>query len=153
MANRNRPSRRPHADPSIQPIRISYVFFNRQQWWTTSCSSSMPDNTSSQRRPTSIQADAVQHQWSGSMRSDPGQQLRPNPDGLKPISPSSSSVFPMARPRATVQLTPTLHSTHLQCPTATARCSKHPPKSRRPPNGQQVRPSAASNQPAPFTAW
>ncbi|KAL5988868.1 hypothetical protein ACLOJK_026970 [Asimina triloba] len=96
------------------------------------------------------------------MRSDPCQQLRPNSDGLKPISPStrrppaanrppissvresspsvddqaparrqsspsmssgqhrsapsSSSIFPMARPRATVQLTPTLHSTHLTTP-------------------------------------
>ncbi|KAL5980069.1 hypothetical protein ACLOJK_036536 [Asimina triloba] len=105
----------------------------------------MADITSSQRLPSSIQADAVQHQWPGSMRSDPGQQLRPNSDGLKPISPFSSSVFPMARPRATVQPTPTLHSTHLQRPTATARCSKRPPKSRRPPNGQQVRPSAVSN--------
>ncbi|KAL6004276.1 hypothetical protein ACLOJK_004823, partial [Asimina triloba] len=42
-ANRSRPSRRPHADPSIQPIRISFDFFNGQQWWTTSCSSSMAD--------------------------------------------------------------------------------------------------------------
>ncbi|KAL6000051.1 hypothetical protein ACLOJK_034728 [Asimina triloba] len=146
-ANRSRPSRRPHTDPSIQ-LRISFVFFNRQQWWTTSCSSSVADNTSSQRLPSSIQADAVQHQWPGSMQSDPGQQLRPNSDGLKPISPStrrppaanrppissvhesspsvddraparlqssplmsseqhrsapsSSSIFPMGRPRATV---------------------------------------------------
>ncbi|KAL5997722.1 hypothetical protein ACLOJK_008652 [Asimina triloba] len=43
----------------------------------------MADSTSSQRLPSSIQADVVQHQWPGSMRSDPGQQLRPNPDGLK----------------------------------------------------------------------
>ncbi|KAL6008902.1 hypothetical protein ACLOJK_022128, partial [Asimina triloba] len=88
-ANRSRPSRRPHADPSIQPIRISFVFFNEQQWWTTSCSSSMADSTSSQCLPSSIQADAVQHQWPGSMRSDPGQQLRPKSNGLKPISPST----------------------------------------------------------------
>ncbi|KAL6000634.1 hypothetical protein ACLOJK_024335, partial [Asimina triloba] len=27
-ANRSRPSRRPHADPSIQPIRISSLFYN-----------------------------------------------------------------------------------------------------------------------------
>ncbi|KAL6009433.1 hypothetical protein ACLOJK_022662 [Asimina triloba] len=130
----------------------------------------MADNTSSQCLPSSIQADAVQHQWPGSMRSDPGQQLRPNSDGFKPISPStrrppaanwptissvresspsvddraparrqsspsmpsgqhrsapsSSSVFTMGRPRATVQPTPTLHSTHLQRPTATARSSQ-----------------------------
>ncbi|KAL6000072.1 hypothetical protein ACLOJK_034750 [Asimina triloba] len=41
--NRSRPSRHPHVDPSIQPIRISFVFFNGQQWWTTSCSSSIAD--------------------------------------------------------------------------------------------------------------
>ncbi|KAL5990714.1 hypothetical protein ACLOJK_011618 [Asimina triloba] len=68
--------------PQATPI-VSMVFFNGQQWWTTSCSSSMADSTSSQSLPSSIQADAVQHQWPGSMRSDPGQQLRPNPDGLK----------------------------------------------------------------------
>ncbi|KAL6002604.1 hypothetical protein ACLOJK_022823 [Asimina triloba] len=30
-ANRSRPSRRPHADPSIQPIRISSLFYNAGQ--------------------------------------------------------------------------------------------------------------------------